>query len=407
MRVIGLALKDLLQVARDRKSIVFLVLVPIAFTLFFGFVLSGAISDPRLPVGWINAGGEELLASKLEHMLEQSAVVRLVPFDMDQASSAAQQVQDEKLAAAMSVPPGFTTQALSGKALPVTVIVLPGSSAGRTASSAIQVAVNHLVSAVVISQISVETFEAQQPFISPELRQDYANQALQLADQAWVQPSFTIREASAAEEAGPAQIAQKGFLQSSPGMIFQSAIMGLTTCSMVLFLERKNKMLERLLTSPIRRAEIIGGHILGVFIVVFLQELLLAAFSQVLFGVDYLRQPFGTLLMMAALALWVACLGLLIGVVSRTAEVVILFSIVSMLFFSALGGAWFPLEITGQTFSAIGHVSPAAWAMDGFQNIILRGQGLTSTFLPAGVLLAFAAAFFGLAVWRFKAAASN
>ncbi len=407
MRVIDLALKDLLQVLRDRKSIVFLVLVPIAFTLFFGFVLSGAISDPRLPVGWINADGEGELSSKLIQMLEQSTVVRLVPFEASQAGDALQQVQDEKLAAAVSVPSSFSAQALAGKAIPVTVTVLPGSQAGRTAAAAVQAAVNHLLSAVMISQISVETFEAQQPFPSPETRQDYARKALQYADQAWTQPSFTIRQASATEAAGSAQIAHKGFLQSSPGMIFQSAIMGLTTCSMVLFLERRSKMLERLLTMPIRRAEIIGGHILGVFIVVFLQELLLAAFSQVLFGVDYLRQPLGTLLMMAALALWVACLGLLIGVMARTAEMVILFSIVGMLLFSALGGAWFPLEITGQTFAAIGHLSPAAWAMDGFQNIVLRGQGLSSTFLPAGVLFAFAAVLFGLAVWRFGSATSN
>ncbi len=407
MRVIDLAFKDLLQVVRDRKSLVFLVLVPIAFTLFFGFVLSGTIADPRLPVGWIDADSEGELSKALAQTLENSKVIRLVPFEASQAGDASQQVQDEKLAAAVGVPAGFSTQTLAGKTIPITVVVLPGSQGGRTASAAIQAAVNHLLSAVVISRISVETFEAQEPFSGQGPRQAYAEQALKLANQAWVQPSFTIREASATGTSSTTQVAQKGFLQSSPGMIFQSAIMGLTTCSMVLFLERKNKMLQRLLTTPIRRAEIIGGHILGVFIVVLLQELLLACFSQLFFGVDYLREPLGTLLMMAALALWVACLGLLIGAVSRTAEIVILWSIAGMLLFSALGGAWFPLEITGETFAAIGHISPAAWAMDGFQNIILRGQGLASTFLPAGMLFAFAALFFALAVWRFKAGTSN
>ncbi len=37
MRVLAIALKDLLQVVRDRKSAIFLVLMPIVFTLFFGF----------------------------------------------------------------------------------------------------------------------------------------------------------------------------------------------------------------------------------------------------------------------------------------------------------------------------------------------------------------------------------
>jgi ABC-type multidrug transport system permease subunit len=65
-----------------------------------------------------------------------------------------------------------------------------------------------------------------------------------------------------------------------------------------------------------------------------------------------------------------------------------MFSLIAMFLFAALGGAWFPLEIAGQAFAAVGHLLPTAWAMDGFQNIVVRGQGLTSTLVPAGLLLA-------------------
>jgi hypothetical protein len=40
--------------------------------------------------------------------------------------------------------------------------------------------------------------------------------------------------------------------------------------------------------------------------------------------------------------------------------------------------------------------------MDGLQDIVVRGQGLSSVLVPAGILLAYAAAFFGLAVWQFR-----
>jgi hypothetical protein len=40
--------------------------------------------------------------------------------------------------------------------------------------------------------------------------------------------------------------------------------------------------------------------------------------------------------------------------------------------------------------------------MDGFQAVVVRGLGLHSVLLPAGVLLAYALGFFGLAVWRFR-----
>ncbi len=106
--------------------------------------------------------------------------------------------------------------------------------------------------------------------------------------------------------------------------------------------------------------------------------------------------------MMTALALWATSLGLLVGAVARGEEQVILLSLIAMFVFAGLGGAWFPLEVAGQTFSAIGHLLPTAWAMDGFQNLVHRGLGLESTLVPAGVLLGCALGLFGLAAWRFR-----
>jgi ABC-2 type transport system permease protein len=103
-----------------------------------------------------------------------------------------------------------------------------------------------------------------------------------------------------------------------------------------------------------------------------------------------------------ALSLWVSSVGLLIGALARSQGQVITGALVAMFLFSALGGAWFPLEVAGEAFSTIGHVMPTAWAMDGFQNVVVRGLGLRSVLLPAGVLLAYALGFFALAVWRFR-----
>lgn len=64
-------------------------------------------------------------------------------------------------------------------------------------------------------------------------------------------------------------------------------------------------------------------------------------------------------------------------------------------------GAWFPLEVAGETFSAIGHLLPTAWAMDGFQNLIVRGLSFQSILMPVGILSLYTLIFFGLAVWRF------
>jgi len=83
-------------------------------------------------------------------------------------------------------------------------------------------------------------------------------------------------------------------------------------------------------------------------------------------------------------------------------EQAIMFSLIPMFILAGLGGAWVPLEITGPTFKTIGHVSPVAWAMDGFENITLRGLGFSSVLVPAAALLGYAVLFFILATWRFR-----
>ena len=42
MRMIDLALKDLTQLIRNWKAATFLLIMPLAFTLFFGFLFDGA-----------------------------------------------------------------------------------------------------------------------------------------------------------------------------------------------------------------------------------------------------------------------------------------------------------------------------------------------------------------------------
>jgi ABC-2 type transport system permease protein len=119
--------------------------------------------------------------------------------------------------------------------------------------------------------------------------------------------------------------------------------------------------------------------------------------------VDYLREAGATLLVALSAALCISALGLLIGVLAQSEEQAIIFSLVPMFLLAGLGGAWVPLEMTGPAFQTIGHVSPVAWAMDGFQNVIARGLGIGSVLLPASALIGYAVFFFVLAAWRFWA----
>jgi len=405
VRATSLALKDLLQIARDWKSALFLVVMPILFTFFFGLVLqpeSAAEVDARLPVGFVGQEAAGQIGTHLEQLMAASEVIRPVILDEEEAGRVEQLVDEGELAAAIIVPEGFGQAVLAGQQPRLTALADDSTTAGRAASQGIETVVSRLLGAVQTARISTEEYAAAQGFDTEEARQAYLQRGIDLAVAAWEQPPLTVSEEMAApSEPAEAPEVPSGFAQSSPGMIVQFAIFGLITSAMILVLERQAGALKRLLTTPTSRVTVISGHVLAMFLVVLGQVLLLLIIGQLLFGVDYLRAPVASLLMATVVAFWAASLGLLIGAVSKSQEQVITLSLIAMFLFAALGGAWFPLEVAGEAFAMVGHVMPTAWAMDGFQNIVVRGLGLGSVLLPAGILLAYGLVFFGLAIWQF------
>lgn len=223
---------------------------------------------------------------------------------------------------------------------------------------------------------------------------------------AWQQPPISVQDSTSSKikkkDNSPISTAN-----TSPGMMLQFAIAGLSVSAQVIVNERKTRCLQRLLTTATARLHILLGHYLAIFALIFSQFLLLIAFAQVILKLDYLAEPVATLLVALAAALCIAALGLLIGTLAKTEEQAIIFSIVPMFILAGLGGAWVPLEVTSPAFQAVGHFSPVAWAMDGFKSIVSRGLGLASVLLPAGVLVGYALLFFGLAAWRFQFSQEN
>ena len=390
-RIFDITLKDLMQILRDRKTFLFLLIMPIAFTLLFGLVFggSGKTTDSRLPVGYLDLDGGALSA-ELKGLLENSTVIRLDEDNHRGATDLDKLVADGKLAAAVIIPTGYGQSVRDGAPVKLIFIADPSQTSTASVQGELLVASNRLISAVRTAGIVAQTTNNPSAF-DPSLTEALA---------AWQNPPIQISVESGLSSKPQSQKIMS-MANSSPGMMLQFSIAGLLTAATVLVNERKNRSLQRLLTTATSRLQILLGHYLAMFTVIFIQFMLLIAFGQIL-HVDYLRVPLASLLVAIASALCIAALGLLIGVIAKSEEQAIIFALIPMFLLSGLGGAWMPLEYTGSAFQAIGHVSPVAWAMDGFKNIIARGLGFSSVLLPVAALIGYAALFFILAAWRFQ-----
>ncbi len=395
MRILDITLKDLTQILRDKRSLLFLVAMPIVFTLFMGFAYNSGgdtetATDARLPLGWVNNDPGGWLSARLFDLLSQSDSVRLVELAPDGVTAS---VRQGEVAGALIVPVGYSGQTPAGPRQ-LTLITDLNTPAGQSLFQTLRAPITHLLSSIEIARLSAQTVGAPDEF----------EPSFSAALQAWAETDSAglVKVEMAVAEPEQAWYGDNPYNQASPGILVQFAIFGLVTSGQILVQERKTRTLQRMRSTTLHAWQIVAGHLLAMFALVFLQEILLIVFGQLVLGVNYAREPLGTLLVSVALGLWIASMGLLIGVLVKDDAQVILFSLIGMFVFSALGGAWFPLEASGTAFATLGKMMPSAWAMTGYQNILIRGLGLASVGLPALILLTYALGFFGLAVWQFR-----
>ena len=195
-----------------------------------------------------------------------------------------------------------------------------------------------------------------------------------------------------------------GFDQASTGSLVNWVLFGLLTVTTGLAWERRQGLLLRLNTMRVAGPQIIGGKMMAMVLLSFLQQLLLVLLGQFAFGVDYFNSPAALFLVMISLSVMAASLGLLIASVFRSEQAVIATTVITAQLLAALGGAWFPLEITSETFSRVAHFLPTAWIVDSLHGIVLNGWGMPEVLAPMGFVWIWTVAFFGLAVWRYPAA---
>jgi ABC-type multidrug transport system permease subunit len=223
--------------------------------------------------------------------------------------------------------------------------------------------------------------------------------AASLADAQLATPIATVQLVDAS--GAPANIAG-GFDQSSSGSLVQWVLFGLLSVATTIVWERRKGLLRRLSVAGVRAREIVGGKMLAMLIITFLQQLLLILLGALAFHVHYFNSVPALLIVMVSLSLLAASFGLLISSVFRSEQAVIATTVISAQLLAAMGGAWFPLEITSASFTRVAHVLPSAWVMDSLHGIILKDWGVTRILYPMGIVWIWIVALFALAVWRYR-----
>jgi ABC-2 type transport system permease protein len=163
-----------------------------------------------------------------------------------------------------------------------------------------------------------------------------------------------------------------------------------------LLTERNQGTLPRLLVSPTRTSQILGGKMIGIYLTGAAQMFILILGTTLLFQMQWGDETAVLVLVLAAVFGAVGW-GMLITALAKTPGQVNAVGAAIMLTFGILGGTFINMDNMPAWFRMITKITPNAWGVDGFTTLALGG-GLKDILTPILALLVMGSALFTVAV---------
>lgn len=402
------ALNDLRIFFGSRGNIIGLLAIPVVMTVILGVFIPEGDGPTRVRIDVVDHDGAEIAAQFLEALRQANASIVLCPMDNDaedfcrlgddkalDVARSTTRIEESDTLALIEIPSGFSAKSVRFEPVSIRFVSQEGLAGPDAARQAVDTALTRINGAVVAARVG-----------SAILKRDDSETAQFLYDEAcalWQASPIQVRyELTTVAAAGPASGPSiGGFGQSVPGMGSMFVMFTVLGGMIALIGEKKQWTLQRLAAMPISRASLLGGKILGRFVLGFLQYLVVFAvgiFAGLNFGSDFLA----LLLIMLSFTLSVTALSFALGTQLRSESQAAGLTNLLGLTLAPLGGAWWPLETVPEFMRIVGHLSPVAWAMDGYTTLLFRNGDLGEVYVPILVLTGMSLVLFGLGIRRFK-----
>ncbi|MBP3955246.1 ABC transporter permease [Gemmata sp. G18] len=165
--------------------------------------------------------------------------------------------------------------------------------------------------------------------------------------------------------------------------------------------ERKHGTMVRLRAAPLTRGQILLGKLLPCLAVSLLQGAFLLAAGQLLFGMTWGSRPELLLPLVASTSFAAVGLAILVASVARTETQVAVYGTLLVLVLGGVSGSLMPRDLMPEQMKTISLVTPHAWALDAYNQLLATPAPDISAVLTAcAALCAFGAVFTALAWWR-------
>ncbi|MGA9347400.1 MAG: ABC transporter permease [Anaerolineae bacterium] len=420
MKVLDIALKDLLRSFRNVSALFFMFVLPLMTVGLIYFAFSGLAGDeggfdlqvtrvqvvnldqPASQFGGFSGG--QMLVEFLQD--ERLTGLLQVTVAADEASARAA-VDQQDAGVAVIIPPDFTAAALApegGTAVALyqdpTLTVGPAIVKGLVSQFVDGFAGTIIAAGVVADQLDERgvTVDAS---VMNAVTDKYVAWAQTLSESQSQGVYQALDVQSPPSKAEPVDLTTKIITGIMSGMlVFYAFFTGAATAESIIR-EDEEKTLPRLFTTPTSRTAILGGKFLAVFVTIIVQVIVTMIAGRIIFGVRW-GEPLPVAL--AALGLVVVAAGsgvLLMSFLKSTRQTGPVMG--GVLTITGMAGGLFTTGFPSlpAAFETATLFVPQGWAMRGWK-LALAGGGVNDVLLPAVVTLGIGIVFFVIGAFVFR-----
>ncbi|MFN2284790.1 MAG: ABC transporter permease [Anaerolineae bacterium] len=376
---------------------VFFLLLPFLFTAAVGAGLEGMMDSSDAPPEEVRITLAVIQHDEGPLVDALFAALEGVNFDLDVVDTFPDDVFG------LTIPADFSERLLAGEEVELILYVRSDSSDTPVVEQAVQAAIGRVGGAALVAQNGVAQARDAGLVAEDEETALFADLLLDTLD-------AVKTPAAVAEVVWPEGVTlatdtrdmANSTEHASAGQIVTWVQITLLSAAEVLVDERLRGTLKRMLVMPTSRALILGGKVLATVLAGLLQIAILLIGGAVVFNVGWDKAPLAVTAISVTFALAVAGMGLLLATFVKTSGQASSAVVGLSMTMAALGGAWFPLEVTPPLFRQIVQILPSTWAVRAYEDILARGATLVDMLPSIGVLLGFAIVFTFIGMLRFN-----
>jgi len=357
-RILAVMEKETKDIVRDPITVAVALLMPLVMLFLFGYAIS--LDVDNVPLG-VRDEDRSPASRALVDRFVQSGYFRFEA-DYRSARELDKAMQRGDVDLVLAIPPGFAARLARGESAPVQVLV-----DGTYSATA------NLVAGYAAAMIAGFGHESRRSPVRAEVRVWY-NPSLRSA--AYVVPGlFGV------------------ILMAFPPLLTALAVTR----------EKESGSIQQIFASPLTPGEFLAGKLVPYGVIAFVEIVIVIVGGFVWFAVP-LR---GSLALLLAVGLvYVFCtvgIGLLVSTVTSSQLLAMLLAVIVTMMPSFLfSGFLFPVFTMSYALQLYTRIFPARYFVDLSRGIVLKGAGVPDLWPTVALLLAYTAAIFVLAAWRFR-----